>query len=262
MNGYELSRIFFDWCFENPHKVKPNHVALYFFCIEHCNRLGWKNKFGLPTTMAMEALGIKSYNTYKYTLFDLVDFGFIEMIELSKNQYSSNIVALSKFDKALDKALDKAMLKHSTKQSESTAQSIDSIDKPITINIEQLNLKQVDVLNFFGFDETPKNIKHQRLLNDFINSKIKSGEAEHFVLQFYDYAKYILYANKLNYKMSLHKFLGDQKEAFSDGKWNDENWSLKLNEYKSNNNQQTKTDKLNDVFGQVAQDLKNGHTTL
>lgn len=31
------------------------------------------------------------------------------MIERSKNQYSSNIIALSDFDKALDKALDKAM---------------------------------------------------------------------------------------------------------------------------------------------------------
>ena len=57
------------------------------------------------------------------------------MIERSKNQYSANIIALSKFDKAhdkaLDKALDKAMIKHSIKQSESTVQSIDSIDKQI-----------------------------------------------------------------------------------------------------------------------------------
>ena len=54
MNGYDLSRKFWDWSFENPEKVKPNHSALYFFIIEHCNRLGWKKKFGLPTTMAFE----------------------------------------------------------------------------------------------------------------------------------------------------------------------------------------------------------------
>ena len=56
------------------------------------------------------------------------------MVEKSKNQYSSNIIALSKICKANDKALDKAIIKHSTKQSESTVQSIDSIDIPIYNN--------------------------------------------------------------------------------------------------------------------------------
>lgn len=132
MNGYELSRKWFDWCFENPELISPNHSALYFFAVEHCNRMGWKKKFGFPTTMAKDAIGIKSYNTYIRTLNDLVEWGFIEMIERSKNQYSSNIIALSYFDKALDNALDKATIKHVTKQSESIVQSIDSIDKPLT----------------------------------------------------------------------------------------------------------------------------------
>lgn len=143
MNGYELSRIWFNWCFENPEKIKPNHTALYFFCIEHCNRLGWKEKFGLPTTMAKEAIGIKSYNTYSNTLKDLVDWGFIIMVETSRNQYSANIIALSNNDKAQDKALDKAFIKHASKQRESTRQSIDSIDKPL--DQEQENNKQESV---------------------------------------------------------------------------------------------------------------------
>jgi len=144
MNSYELSRNFFDWSFENPHKVTPNHIALYFFCIEHCNRLGWKQNFGLPTTMAKEAIGIRSYNTYIKTLNDLVDFGFIIMIEKSKNQYSSNIIALSNFNKAHDKALDKAMIKHLIKQDESTVQSIDSINKHKTINNKQITIIEVE----------------------------------------------------------------------------------------------------------------------
>jgi hypothetical protein len=139
MNGYELSRNWFDWCFENPEKINPNHSALYFFCIEHCNRLGWKEKFGLPTTMAKEAIGIRSYNTYIKTLNQLVEFGFIKMVDKSKNQYSSNIIALSENNKALNKALDKALIKHKTKQRESTQQSIDSIDKQLTINNKQDN---------------------------------------------------------------------------------------------------------------------------
>jgi len=132
MNSYELSRNWFDWSFENPEKINPNHSALYFFTIEHCNRLGWKEKFGLPTTMAKESIGIRSYNTYIKTLNDLVDFGFIKLIEKSKNQYSSNIIALSNFNKATGKALDKAIIKHETKQDE----SIDSINKQETINKE------------------------------------------------------------------------------------------------------------------------------
>lgn len=140
MNGYELSRSFFDWCFNNPEKVKPNHVALYFFAIEHCNRLGWKSKFGLPTTMTKEAIGIRSYNTYINALNDLVEWGFIRLIEKSKNQYSSNIIALSNFDKAHNKALDKALIKHGSKQSESTGESIGSIVKQD--NKEPINKEQ------------------------------------------------------------------------------------------------------------------------
>ena len=134
MTGYELSRNWFDWCFENPEKISPNHTALYFFICEHSNRMGGKTKFGLPTTMAKDAIGIRSYNTYIKTLNDLVEFGFIELIEKSKNQYSSNIIAISNFNKAHNKALDKALIKHGTKQ----LKSIDSIDKQI--NKEQLTI--------------------------------------------------------------------------------------------------------------------------
>jgi hypothetical protein len=139
-NGYELSRRWFDFCFENPDKIKPHHTAIYFFAVEHCNRLGWKRMFGFPTTMAMEALGISSYNTYINAFNDLVKFGFIELIEKSKNQYSSNIIALSNFDEALDEALDKALSKHGTKQRESTIQSTiqSTVQSTVSIN-KQLN---------------------------------------------------------------------------------------------------------------------------
>jgi len=133
MNGYELSRNFCDWAFENPDKVKPIHYAIYYFSIEHCNRLGWKNKFGFPSQMVMEAIGVKNWRTYSAGLNDLVDFGFIEMVETSKNQYSSNIVAIVKNTKAPTKALDKALSKHSTKHSQSTV----SINKQETI--KQIN---------------------------------------------------------------------------------------------------------------------------
>lgn len=134
MDYFKLTRCFWDFAFDNPEKIKPNHCALYLFIIEHCNRLGWKQKFGLPTTMVKDAIGVRSYNTYIKTLNDLVDFGFIDLIEKSKNQYSSNIIAISNFNKAHSKALNKALIKHDIKQSESIVQSIDSINKQYTIN--------------------------------------------------------------------------------------------------------------------------------
>ena len=141
INGYELSRNFFDWSYENPELISPNHIALYFFIIEHCNRMGWKDKFGLPTTMAKEAIGIKNYKTYINTLNDLIDWGFIKMVQKSTNQYSANIVGLVKNTKANTKALSKATSKHSLKQ----VQSIDSIDKPKNLENNNHKLDNKDV---------------------------------------------------------------------------------------------------------------------
>ena len=178
MDIYNLYRNFWNFAFENPQKIKPNHCAVFSFSVEHCNRLGWKRNFGLPTSMVMEAVGIKSYSVYKKTFDELIDFGFFEIIELSKNQYSSNIIALKEnnkalnnannkaLDKANNKALDKAIIKHSTKQSESTVQSNDSINKPInnkpiTNNIDERKLKFASTIKPY------LDIYGKEMLNDF-----------------------------------------------------------------------------------------------
>jgi hypothetical protein len=139
MDIYKLYRNLWDFAFANPEKLKPNDIAIYSLAIEHCNRLGWKKKFGFPTSMVMEATGIKSYSVYKKHFDNLIENNFIEIIQYSKNQYSSNIIALKENYKANDKALDKALTKHSTKHYtkqgestvQSTVQSIDSIDKQV-----------------------------------------------------------------------------------------------------------------------------------
>jgi hypothetical protein len=109
--------------------------------------MGWKREYGFPTVMTMEAIGVSSYNTYKKGLDDLVEWGFIKMIERSKNQFSSNIIALSFFDEAQyeadDKALDRAVSKHSTEHSRGTVQSIVSIDKQENIQPENKEPKNV-----------------------------------------------------------------------------------------------------------------------
>ena len=179
MDIFKLSRQWFDWSFENPELIKPNHTALYFFIIEQCNRLGWKEKFGLPTTMAKEAIGIKSYNTYIDTLNDLVSWGFITMVEKSKNQYSSNIVALSNFDIAHNKALDKALIKHASKQSESTGESISSIDIQETIEPETRN-NSTPLSPAIA--PTPSPAKHYKF--DFKAELIKIGVSEQVASDF------------------------------------------------------------------------------
>lgn len=159
VNGYNISRSWFNFCFDNPEKIKPIHTAIYLFAMEHCNRLGWKEKFGFPSQMAMEAIGVKSWHVYIKAFNQLIEWGFFILIERSKNQYSSNIIALSYFNKAPNKALDKALTKHSSKQVQSTQQSIDSIIKQI--NNKQINKEQINKL--------------QNSINNFLNSKSENA---------------------------------------------------------------------------------------
>ncbi len=154
MNGYEFSRAWFDFSFNTPNKVKPVHTAIYFFAIERCNRLGWKEAFGFPTDLAMEALGIRNYKTYIIALQELVDWGFIKWIQKSRNQYAANIIALVKNTKAPPKALDKAMDKALSGQCTKQVQSIASIDKQINLKqLKQINLKTLDKKEFLKIEK-------------------------------------------------------------------------------------------------------------
>lgn len=218
MDIYNLSRNYWDFAFENPEVIKPSHAALYFFAIEQSNRLGWKKKFSLPSTMSMEALGIKSYNTYINTLNDLVSFGFIEMVQRSTNQYSANIIALSNFNKALDKALDKALVKHSTKhtskQSESTVQSIDSIDIPIYNNTnlpiyKSTSLQYAQEFEFF-WDAYGKKIDRTKCEKAW--SKLKEEEVQKIISTVSDY---VICYNQIKYRKNPLTYLNGKC-------WNDE----------------------------------------
>lgn len=129
MNGYDLTRNWYSYKFENVGIVKPCHSDMYFYIVDLWNRLGQKENIGLPTSVTMECLGIGSYNTYKKTLQDLIDFGFIKLIKESKNQHHSKVIAISKNDKATDKALDKANIKATDK----------AIDKPTDKPLDTIN---------------------------------------------------------------------------------------------------------------------------
>ena len=214
MNSYELSRNWFDWCFDNPEKIKPVHTAIYFFSIEHCNRLGWMPKFGLPTEMVKSAIGVHSYNTYIDALNDLVEWGFIKMVQKSKNQYSSNIIALSNFDKATTKALDKAMIKHSAKHGTKQDESIDSINKQV--NNEQVNKETIPLFSeFFEYVKTFEqyDIKYdysiQAKYNSWADNNWRDGKNTYIenwknkIRNTFPYLKIIENPNKPHYLNSL-----------------------------------------------------------
>lgn len=130
MNGYDLSRAFVDWSFENPEKIRPVHYAVFFFAVEHCNRLGWKKAFGLPTYMVMEAIGVKKHATYSDALKDLEEWGFITFVERSKNQHTANIVTLNAMPKN-GKAKEEALAEATAKQREKQPRGTVTIDKQL-----------------------------------------------------------------------------------------------------------------------------------
>ena len=125
-SGYTLSREWFDFCADNTGKIAPIHTALYMHCIDLCNRLGWKETFGLPTAMAMEILGIKNYKTYIKAFNDLVEWKFVIMIEKSENQYTATRIGLVNFTKPTTKA--------SPNQRPKQVQTNTGIDKLIQTN--------------------------------------------------------------------------------------------------------------------------------
>lgn len=144
MTGYELSRNWFDWAFENPDLNTPTHTALYMWFIEKWNRCGQKDKISITTSESMEVLAISSRNTFGKVFKDLCEWGFINVITDSKNQYSCKVISLAqkmcKQDESIDKALDKALIKQSIKQDESTLSSTDTINKQSNkVTIEQSN---------------------------------------------------------------------------------------------------------------------------
>lgn len=149
MNGYNLLRDWYNYKFSNPSKVKAMHSDMYCYLIDLWNRLGQKDEFGLPTQVTMEALGIGSYNTYKKTFEDLIQFGFVKLIADSKNQYQSKIIALSKNDKAPDKAPDKALDKAHIKATDTIykQETIEQIYIPTFIEFLKFAIEQVPNIN-------------------------------------------------------------------------------------------------------------------
>jgi len=122
-NIFKYFNPFWDWIDKNESKVDTTSIAIFCFMLHVTNKLNWRESFTISSTEVMNAIGIKSYKTYKKGFDFLVENNLIEVIEYAKNQYSCNRIALVKNTKALTKAFPK----HVPKQ----VQSISHIHKTI-----------------------------------------------------------------------------------------------------------------------------------
>lgn len=142
LTGYNLTKNWFAFAFENNSKVRPIHGCLYLWLVELNNRRGWAAEFQAPAAECLLACGIANYRTYKTALDDLIAWGFVEMRLASKNQYTSNVIALVKNAKADTKAIDKALSEQLPKH----VQSTDSIIKQETYKQETGNAPSLSVI--------------------------------------------------------------------------------------------------------------------
>jgi hypothetical protein len=94
LNGYMLTELWFNFSFENTEKVTGNHGNMWQYIVFLNNKLNWVENFGLPRQYVMGIIGIKNHKTYSKVLNDLVEWGFVEVIQESKNQYSSTIISI------------------------------------------------------------------------------------------------------------------------------------------------------------------------
>jgi hypothetical protein len=186
MNGYQLTRQWFEWRFNNPGKLSAGHAELYFYIVDRWNYFGQKAEFGLPRLHTMEVLSIGSRNTYKKLFGDLIEHGFIKLIRESCNQYHhSSIIALSKFEQACATPLE-------TPTEQPTEQTDNQPPDPIG-NLKNKEIKEPNKGDF-----------------DFSGY----GELEPLVKKWLDYKKSI----KQGYKsqQSLNSFVKRLKELSGD----------------------------------------------
>lgn len=246
MNGYDLSRAWFNFRASKKEKVRSIHTELYLYIVDLWNRVGQpKNDFGLPTDVTMNCLCIGSYNTYKAAYEDLVKWGIIKEVVPAKNQYQSRVIALSKFDKATDKALDKAT---AIARAKATDKATDTIYKPINKETNKpinkgFELSEVEVN---PFDEKPKDPsrvlqanevvaklfgiselnqpKAYMKIGNFVRYLHGQNQIDYLKEQFKYYRKLKQDIEQGKYLHSWENYIGTAEESYEDGAWNKFDW--------------------------------------
>lgn len=103
---------FWKWSGDHPEKVNPTSTAVYFYILHIANSLNWRESFSLSSTQIMNGCGIANYKTYKKHFDELIENGFVKIVQQSKNQYCANVIALVKNTEAHTKALPNQVPQH------------------------------------------------------------------------------------------------------------------------------------------------------
>lgn len=186
MNGYNLTHRFFDWAFSHREDFKPTVSALYFYLIEICNKLGWKQEFSISSKECMEGMGVSGYNTYKQAFDTLCKHGFIKVIKKGCNSYQANIITLLNFDRVTDEVTNKATTEYerSNEQSNGDIHKTYKTNKTIKTNDKSIKKQKNNYAEFVTLtsDEYSKLVEEfgenatKRMIEILDNYKGASGK--------------------------------------------------------------------------------------
>lgn len=87
-----------------------------------------------------------------------------------------------------------------------------------------------DMVSHFKYT-APQHNKQRSSIRDFVNSLPHKGKLEFMLLEF-DAFKALMEGREEKYRIKVNSFIGTQREAWDDGKW-DDNWAEQLNNHKN-----------------------------
>jgi len=155
-------------------KIKHQHIALLWYIIERSNSLMWQQEFKLFSETAMDHAGFTNGTTYRKTLDELQNFGFLIIKERCKNQHTKYVIKMcwSKFDEALSKqGISKA--KATTEQSNGNDSALSCIK-----NNKDLikHIKQNKLFNFLEKDFFKSQLLEKSKFKEFMECFSENSE--------------------------------------------------------------------------------------
>lgn len=249
MTGYGLTKKWYAFTEKQTVKILPSHHALYNYLVHLANKMDWPETFGLPTDVTMNRTSIRNWKTYKKTLDDLEEFGFIEVIERPKNQYTSLVIALVENTKASQKQIPKQVISTDQgiadiikKPNKLLNPNKQKIDEEISENEKEVSIESMEdnrirtatkkIADFFSISEINM-ANHYKKIGRFVYEINRLGKIEYLKDQFVAYAE--LKSIK-HHKHAWGNWIGTQEGEWMDGAWNQENWTEKLKEHKASLN--------------------------
>lgn len=123
-------------------------------------------------------------------------------------------------------------------------------DKGLNTNIIDVQTKKTELVDtlvsVLGFNEE-KYILNKKIIFAFVNTQLKTdSDIDHFIAQFKNYKEYKRLSGEKEHNFT--GYFGTQAMQFQNSAWNSENWRRKLDEYKSNANNQSKFEKVKTAF--------------